>query len=154
MKLTTRGRYAVTAMLDLTIHGSTNPVSLGDISAREDISLAYLEQLFGGLRKAGLVDSVRGPGGGYRLARADDAISIAAVIDAVDESVDATRCGGNQNCRGDQACLTHDLWEGLSANIRDFLSDITLGELARRHALRNAATKTQTIKDMRPSAAG
>jgi Rrf2 family iron-sulfur cluster assembly transcriptional regulator len=149
MRLTTKGRYAVTAILDLAIHGQGKTVSLSDIADRQDISLAYLEQLFAGLRKRGLVQSVRGPGGGYRLSRDRDQISVAAVIDAVEESLDATRCQGAKNCHGDQPCLTHDLWEELSHNIHNFLSDISLGELVRRHAQRSAPGAPQPLLDMR-----
>ena len=129
MRLTTRGRYAVTAMLDLALHYDSGPVSLSEIAERQGISQSYLEQLFSRLRKRGLVDGTRGPGGGYRLVKASKLISVADVIDAVDESVDATRCGGQQNCQGEKRCLTHDLWADLSTQIRDFLGNISLGEL-------------------------
>jgi len=129
MRLTTRGRYAVTAMLDLALHYESGPVSLGEIAERQGISQSYLEQLFSRLRKCGLVDGMRGPGGGYRLLKSSAMISVADVIDAVDETVDATRCGGQRNCQGEQRCLTHDLWEDLSTQIRDFLDNITLSEL-------------------------
>lgn len=132
MRLTTRGRYAVTAMLDLAIHHDSGPVALADIADRQGISLSYLEQLFGRLRKGGLVASARGPGGGYRLDRSAEDISVAAVISAVDESVDATRCGGARNCHGEARCLTHDLWEELSQEIYGFLDGISLGDLVRR----------------------
>ena len=149
MRLTTKGRYAVTAMLDLALYGQGKTVSLSDISERQDISLAYLEQLFASLRKRGLLDSVRGPGGGYRLSRDSDDISVAAVIDAVEESIDATRCHGAKNCHGDQPCLTHDLWEDLSHAIHGFLNDVSLGELVRRHAQRAAPGAPQRVRDMR-----
>jgi Rrf2 family iron-sulfur cluster assembly transcriptional regulator len=129
MKLTTRGRYAVTAMLDLAIHGVERPISLADISGRQEISLSYLEQLFAKLRRGGLVTSVRGPGGGYRLARAGDAIAVAEIIDAVDEAVDVTNCQGRGNCHQGEVCLTHYLWEDLSRQIHTFLSDISLADL-------------------------
>ncbi|PWV59047.1 Rrf2 family transcriptional regulator [Plasticicumulans acidivorans] len=132
MKLTTKGRYAVTAMLDLAMHYQGEPVVLCDISLRQDISLAYLEQLFAKLRKHGLVASTRGPGGGYALGRDADAISLAEVIAAVDESVDSTRCGGAANCHGTQRCITHDLWVELGEHINDFLRARTLGDLVRR----------------------
>jgi len=132
MRLTTRGRYAVTAILDLALHAEAGPVTLADIAARQDISLAYLEQLFAKLRKTGLVCSVRGPGGGYFLARAPEAMSVAAIIAAVDESVDATRCGGARNCHGEARCLTHDLWEDLSGAIAEFLGRVTLADLTER----------------------
>src|SRR5690554_2098085 len=124
MRLTTKGRYAVTAMLDLAIHGDPEPVTLSDISLRQDISLSYLEQLFARLRRSGLVLSVRGPGGGYRLGRETTAIAIVDIIDAVDESVDATKCQGQGNCQQGEICLTHHLWEDLSNQINDFLRGI------------------------------
>lgn len=129
MRLTTRGRYAVTAMLDLALHDQSGPVSLSEIAERQGISLSYLEQLFSRLRKRGLVDGTRGPGGGYRLRKSVQSISVADVIDAVDETVDATKCGGQQNCQGEQRCLTHDLWADLSTQIRDFLDNMSLNEL-------------------------
>ena len=129
MRLTTKGRYAVTAMLDLAINHNQGPITLADISQRQGISLSYLEQLFSRLRKQGLVDSTRGPGGGYRLSRSADAIVVADVITAVDESVDATKCKGQKNCHDSRACLTHQLWTDLSGQIRDFLSEITLAQV-------------------------
>jgi len=129
MRLTTKGRYAVTAMLDLAINHNQGPITLADISRRQGISLSYLEQLFSRLRKRGLVDSTRGPGGGYRLSRSADAIVVADVIAAVDESVDATKCKGQKNCHDSRACLTHQLWTDLSGQIRDFLSEITLAQV-------------------------
>lgn len=135
MRLTTRGRYGVTAMLDLALHQEGGPITLADISARQGISLAYLEQLFAHLRRQGLVQSLRGPGGGYRLGRAAGQISVADVISAVDEPVDATRCGGLKNCQGHERCLTHDLWEDLSAQIYEFLRDISLEGLLQRRSV-------------------
>ena len=135
MRLTTRGRYAVTAMLDLALHYDCGPVSLAEIAERQGISQSYLEQLFAKLRRNGLVDGLRGPGGGYKLGRTSDAISVADVIDAVNETVDATRCGGQKNCQGEQRCLTHDLWEDLSTQIRDFLSDVSLDQLVKRESV-------------------
>ncbi|TDJ64630.1 MAG: Rrf2 family transcriptional regulator [Proteobacteria bacterium] len=129
MRLTTRGRYAVTAMLDLALHQQARPVPLAAIAERQDISQPYLEQLFSRLRKRGLVDGTRGPGGGYRLLKASELISVADIIDAVDETVDATRCGGRRNCQGERACLTHDLWADLSTQIRQFLGGVSLDEL-------------------------
>ncbi|NIY82681.1 Fe-S cluster assembly transcriptional regulator IscR [Vibrio hepatarius] len=129
MRLTSKGRYAVTAMLDVALHSQQNPVPLADISERQGISLSYLEQLFSKLRKAGLVASVRGPGGGYRLGADADTIAIGTVIAAVDESVDATKCNGKGDCQGGSRCLTHTLWRDLSSRISDFLNNITLGEL-------------------------
>lgn len=132
MRLTTKGRYAVTAMLDLAIHYKDGPITLADISQRQSISLSYLEQLFARLRKHGLVDSARGPGGGYRLSRSTTEISVGEVISAVDEKVDATRCGGHGNCQEDDRCLTHELWTDLSDQIFQFLQNITLGDLVKR----------------------
>jgi Rrf2 family iron-sulfur cluster assembly transcriptional regulator len=134
MRLTTKGRYAVTAMLDLAIHHDHGPITLADISQRQGISLSYLEQLFSKLRKNGLVDSARGPGGGYRLSRGSDLITVAEVIMAVDENVDATRCKGMKNCQDDHACLTHELWTDLSHEIRNFLSSITLAQVVEKRA--------------------
>ena len=136
MRLTTRGRYAVTAMLDLALHYQSGPVALAEIAARQGISQSYLEQLFARLRKGGLVDGTRGPGGGYRLRRASETISVADVIDAVDESVDATRCGGERNCQGEHRCLTHDLWEDLNTQIRGFLDNVSLDELMGKQSVR------------------
>jgi Rrf2 family iron-sulfur cluster assembly transcriptional regulator len=133
MRLTTKGRYAVTAMLDLALHSDAGPVSLADISARQGISLSYLEQLFAKLRRVELVKSVRGPGGGYLLAMDLVNITIARVVDAVSESLDATRCEGKGNCQDGQVCLTHYLWEDLSAQIHRFLNEISLADLVARH---------------------
>jgi len=139
MRLTTKGRYAVTAMLDLAIHGQSKPVSLNDISGRQGISLSYLEQLFAKLRRSDLVSSVRGPGGGYRLARNGAEISIAQVVDAVNESMDATRCQGKGDCQEGDQCLTHHLWQDLSAQIHAFLSDITIADLVNKKEIRDVA---------------
>jgi len=128
VKLSTRGRYAVTAMFDIALHHDEGPVSLADIAARQGISLSYLEQLFPLLRDQGLVKSTRGPGGGYSLAVGSEEIAIADVIDAVDESLDTTRCGGSADCQDHQRCLTHDLWENLSNQIRSYLSGISLAQ--------------------------
>lgn len=139
MRLTTKGRYAVTAMLDLCLHGQRKPISLADISKRQEISLSYLEQLFAKLRQHSLVTSVRGPGGGYRLSRPSEQISVAEIIDAVNETIDATSCGGAGNCKSGKVCLTHHLWTDLSKQIHHFLSDISLASLVRRHEQRQAA---------------
>ncbi len=136
MRLTTKGRYAVTAMLDLAINQQGGTISLADISSRQEISLSYLEQLFSKLRKNGLVSSVRGPGGGYRLAIDADEISVADIVDAVDERIDATNCKGMGNCNEGHMCLTHHLWMDLSAQIREFLRDITLASLLERQEIR------------------
>lgn len=143
MRLTSKGRYAVTAMLDVAMFAQTAPVPLADISERQGISLSYLEQLFARLRKRKLVQSVRGPGGGYQLGRRANEISVGAVIEAVDESIDATRCQGKANCQGGERCLTHSLWEGLSDRIADFLDGITLAELMASRDV-NAVGKRQS----------
>ncbi len=132
MRLTTKGRYAVTAMLDLALNSENGPVSLADISARQEISLSYLEQLFSKLRQNGLVSSVRGPGGGYLLKQPIEQLFIAQIIDAVNESVDTTNCNGAGNCQQGEVCLTHHLWSDLSARIHQFLSDISLADLVAR----------------------
>jgi len=139
MRLTTKGRYAVTAMLDLALHKSQGPISLSDISSRQAISLSYLEQLFSKLRKSELVSSVRGPGGGYELKRGSDEIFIAQIIDAVDESVDTTKCQGAGDCQGGETCLTHYLWEDLSEQIHAFLESISLADLVAKNEVRKIA---------------
>lgn len=141
MKLTTRGRYAVTAMLDLALHQEQGPVALADIARRQDISLSYLEQLFAKLRRAGLVVSTRGPGGGYRLSHAPAEISVSHVIDAVDENVEYTRCGGQRNCQRHERCLTHELWESLGDHVRAFLDEVTLGSLMQEPGVREVASR-------------
>ena len=141
MRLTTKGRYAVTAMLDLAYHSQTRPVTLTDIATRQTISLSYLEQLFARLRKAGMVKGIRGPGGGYSLSRNAREINIADIIEAVDETVDSTKCGGKSNCHNDQPCITHDLWMGLSDQIRAYLKQITLGQLLERDHVNEVAKR-------------
>ena len=143
MRLTTKGRYAVTAMLDLALHYKDGPITLADISKRQGISLSYLEQLFSRLRKKELVDSTRGPGGGYRLSRDSHEIAVADVITAVDEKVETTRCGGLSNCQDDSQCLTHDLWTELSTQIHDFLMGISLGNLVERQGVQEVAARQQ-----------
>ena len=133
MRLTTKGRYAVTAMLDLAINSNDHPVNLNDISERQAISLSYLEQLFSKLRRHQLVRSIRGPGGGYQLNSASDEISVASIINAVNESTDISRCEGRANCHDGNQCLTHNLWIDLSERINSFLDEITIGELLRRN---------------------
>jgi Rrf2 family iron-sulfur cluster assembly transcriptional regulator len=133
MRLTTKGRYAVTAMLDLSLNYGMGSITLADISERQGISLSYLEQLFARLRKQGLVSSSRGPGGGYRLSREADEITVLDVIAAVDEKVDSTACQGKGNCHGDEQCLSHELWTSLSEQIQLYLSEITLGQVVRNH---------------------
>lgn len=143
MKLTTKGRYAVTAMLDLALRYGKGAVTLADIAKRQGISLSYLEQLFAKLRRTGLVDSVRGPGGGYTLAMEPNKISVAEIIVAINENIDATRCGGEKNCHGDEACLTHQLWEDLSMRIHEFLNGITLGDLVTRPHVQEVASRQE-----------
>ena len=138
MRLSTKGRYAVMAMVDLAQRGDSGPVSLADIAARQEISLSYLEQLFAKLRRSGLVRSVRGPGGGYLLAHDRDETRIADIIVAVDEPLHAVRCspGAAIGCRGDRSrCLTHDLWEELSNQIRLYLTSVTLGDVCQKRVL-------------------
>jgi Rrf2 family iron-sulfur cluster assembly transcriptional regulator len=132
MKLTTKGRFAVTAMLDLALHGADGPVTLAGISERQKISLSYLEQLFGKLRRRELVESVRGPGGGYHLARDASNITVADIIRAVDEPIDSTQCGGRENCHDHQRCMTHELWEELNSTVSGFLSGIKLSDLVQK----------------------
>lgn len=139
MRLTSKGRYAVTAMLDVALHEDAGPVSLAHISERQGISLSYLEQLFARLRKHGLVSSVRGPGGGYLLGMEQAAISVGAIIVAVDESVDATKCQGKGGCQSGNQCLTHSLWCALSDRISSFLDGISLAELVSQQAVRRIA---------------
>lgn len=138
MRLTTKGRFAVTAMLDLALHEAQSasaskedikPITLAGISERQSISLSYLEQLFSRLRRQGLVNSVRGPGGGYKLAKNYAEISVAEIINAVDEQIDATQCGGQENCRDEGRCMTHDLWATLNSKILDYLAGISLADM-------------------------
>jgi len=132
MRLSTKGRYAVTAMMDIALHDEVGPVTLADISQCQGISLSYLEQLFAKLRKGGLVEGVRGPGGGYRLARPANEISVADIIQSVDEKLDMTKCGGRGNCSKGETCLTHQLWFELSCNLYRFLSGIKLDQYVNR----------------------
>ena len=141
MRLTTKGRYAVTAMLDLALHADLRPISLSEISVRQTISLSYLEQLFARLRKAGLVLSVRGPGGGYQVIDIPENIFVAQIIDAVNESVDTTSCKGKGDCQGGSMCLTHHLWENLSGQIHNFLSGISLSDLMAKRDVKNIAQR-------------
>lgn len=129
MRLTTKGRFAVTAMVDLSMRQSRGPVTLAGISERQHISLSYLEQLFGKLRRHKLVSSVRGPGGGYNLARPTQEITVAEIISAVDEPLDATQCGGKENCHDDKRCMTHDLWQRLNEKMHEYLASVTLADL-------------------------
>jgi len=145
MRLSTKGRYGVTAMMDLAIHDGAGPVTLADISQCQGISLSYLEQLFSKLRKHGLVDGVRGPGGGYKLARPADDITVAEIISAVDERVDITNCGGKGDCQNGQRCLTHELWSELSTRLFDFLNEITLSQFVNRPGIRELAMQRDEI---------
>jgi Rrf2 family iron-sulfur cluster assembly transcriptional regulator len=151
MRLTTKGRFAVTAMIDVAMHGTGNPVTLAAVSERQRISLSYLEQLFGKLRRHGLVESVRGPGGGYNLARPAADVSVADVILAVDEPIDATQCGGRENCHDDHRCMTHELWAALNAHIFTFLRSVTLADLVAQQS--DVQREFAVLKDHRGSAA-
>ena len=145
MRLTTKGRYAVTAMLDLSLNYGVRPITLADISDRQGISLSYLEQLFANLRRQGLVSSSRGPGGGYRLSRSADEVTVLDVISAVDEKVDTTRCEGKGNCSNGEQCLSHEIWHSLSEQIRMYLGGITLGQVVKDHQMNNG-TNDKVIK--------
>ncbi len=149
MRLTTKGRFAVTAMLDLALRQGGGPVTLSGISERQKISLSYLEQLFGKLRRHKLVDSVRGPGGGYCLAKLAHDISVAEIIRAVDEPIDATQCGGKENCQEEHACMTHDLWTNLNITIYNYLSSITLGSLVDQQHTRTDGSPVAVLHDKR-----
>ncbi len=144
MKLSTKGRYAVTAMMDLAIHDRDGPVTLADISNCQGISLSYLEQLFAKLRQSGLVEGVRGPGGGYRLGKPSNQISVADIVVAVDESLDNTRCKGNEDCDNGERCLTHKLWNDLSERLYEFLDGITLSEFISQPEIRKIARRQDT----------
>lgn len=146
MRLTTKGRFAVTAMIDLGLRHQGGPVTLAGISERQRISLSYLEQLFGRLRRQGLVESVRGPGGGYCLAKPMVEISVADIIRAVDEPIDATQCGGLGNCHDDHTCMTHDLWTNLNSHIYQYLESVNLNELV---VSQSEKQKQETKQDRR-----
>ena len=154
MRLTTKGRFAVTAMIDLAMHHGSGPVTLAEISGRQKISLSYLEQLFGKLRRHGLVDSVRGPGGGYRLAKEMAQVSVTEIILAVDEPIDATQCGGKENCHDDGKCLTHDLWAALNERIFDYLGAVSLRQLVESQRAKETARQSgvSQVRDMRDTA--
>ncbi len=141
MRLTTKGRFAVTAMLDLALNETDKPVTLADISERQSISLSYLEQLFSRLRRQGLVSSVRGPGGGYHVAKAHHEISVSHIITAVDELIDATQCGGKEDCHDEGRCMTHDLWASLNTKILDYLSGVTLADMVENKRQNDAGQK-------------
>ena len=154
MRLTTKGRFAVTALLDIAIRHGSGPVTLADISERQRISFSYLEQLFSKLRQRKLVESVRGPGGGYCLAKGLDEVSVADIILAVDEPIDSTQCGGKENCLGDGKCMTHDLWAKLNEIIFDYLGSVTLEQLVQEQSQRELQREQAIVKlyDMREAA--
>lgn len=145
MKLTSKGRYAVTAMLDVALHSAQGPVSLAEISERQEISLSYLEQLFALLRKSGLVSSVRGPGGGYLLSRGMNEIAISSIVKAVDEKVEARKCHGDEGCQHGAKCLTHSLWNDLSERIESFLTSITLSELVQNKEVQSVSNRQSSV---------
>lgn len=151
MRLTTKGRFAVTAMVDLAMRGGTSPVTLASISDRQKISLSYLEQLFGKLRRHNIVESVRGPGGGYYLARPSSKISIADIVVAVDESLDATQCGGNGDCHDDKQCITHDLWVGLNEALYRYMSEVSLQQVVDSQIKAKPDALPVTIAKRRPT---
>ena len=165
MRLTTKGRFAVTAMIDLALRETHGPVTLAGISQRQKISLSYLEQLFGKLRRFNIVESTRGPGGGYTLARKADEISVADIIVAVDEPLDATQCGGKGNCHSDEDshghCMTHDLWSSLNSKMVEYLSSVSLRDLVQQQAgrgivlqdLRHKKIKAEGVKAEKPASA-
>jgi len=147
MRLTTKGRFAVTAMVDLAMRQTRGPVTLAAISERQHISLSYLEQLFGRLRRRKLVSSVRGPGGGYRLAQPMQSVSVADIVIAVDEPLDATQCGGKENCADDKRCMTHDLWATLNKKMHEYLSSVSLADLVAQQA----GKPVTVLHDKRPA---
>ena len=147
MRLTTKGRFAVTAMLDLALRSGNGPVTLAGISDRQKISLSYLEQLFGKLRRNALVESVRGPGGGYCLAKDTSVMSVADIIRAVDEPIDATQCSGKENCLDDHRCMTHELWTDLNRHIYEYLDAVKLSDLVATQ--REQASTVSVVKDQR-----
>jgi Rrf2 family transcriptional regulator, iron-sulfur cluster assembly transcription factor len=149
MRLTTKGRFAVTAMLDLALHDGKGPVTLAGISKRQKISLSYLEQLFGKLRRRTLVDSVRGPGGGYTLSRPVAQVSVAEIIRAVDEPLDATQCGGRENCQEEQRCMTHELWSTLNEKMFEYLNSVKLSDLVVKQRERMASEGVAVLQDKR-----
>jgi Rrf2 family transcriptional regulator, iron-sulfur cluster assembly transcription factor len=151
MRLTTKGRFAVTAMLDLAMHADAGPVTLANISERQRISLSYLEQLFGKLRRAALVESVRGPGGGYQLAKPARELNVADIIVAVEEPIDSRQCEGRENCLGDRRCMTHDLWESLNETVLNYLGAVTLASLIEKDRAK-AGKAAQAVVKLRPNA--
>ena len=153
MRLTTKGRFAVTAMIDLALRSGDGPVTLAGISDRQKISLSYLEQLFGKLRRFNIVDSVRGPGGGYCLARPASQITVADIVRAVDETLDATQCGGRENCKDEERCMTHELWTTLNFKMYEYLESVTLAELVARQ-LKKVDGNVALLRDARHSEPG
>ena len=149
MRLTTKGRFAVTAMIDLALRGEAGPVALASISERQKISLSYLEQLFGKLRRYKLVDSVRGPGGGYCIARPLNQVTVADIIRAVDEHLDATQCGGRENCHDEHRCMTHDLWATLNSKMYDYLASVSLAEMVDRQKRKTLGQMAAILEDKR-----
>ena len=149
MRLTTKGRYAVTAILDVALYECNGPVSVSDVAERQGLSPSYLEKLFSNLKKKGLVSGRKGPGGGYKLSESSHLINIANVIDAVNETVDATKCGGSKNCRGQGRCITHDLWAGLSNEIRNFLEGVSLSQLVAQQKSKTKITNENIIKSIK-----
>ena len=149
MRLTTKGRFAVTAMLDLALREGNGPVTLAGISRRQSISLSYLEQLFGKLRRRNLVDSVRGPGGGYTLAKPVAQVSVAEIIRAVDEPIDATQCGGLENCMEEQRCMTHELWATLNDKMYEYLNSVKLSDLVVQQRERMSREAVAVLQDKR-----
>jgi Rrf2 family iron-sulfur cluster assembly transcriptional regulator len=149
MRLTTKGRYAVTAILDVALYECNGPVSVSDVAERQGLSPSYLEKLFSNLKKKGLVSGRKGPGGGYKLTESSHLITIANVIDAVNETVDATKCGGSKNCRGQGRCITHDLWAGLSNEIRNFLEGVSLSQLVAQQKSKTKITNENIIKSIK-----
>ena len=152
MRLTTKGRFAVTAMIDLALRSGEGPVTLAGISERQKISLSYLEQLFGKLRRHRLVDSVRGPGGGYCLARPGNQITVSDIVRAVDEGLDATQCGGHENCKEEERCMTHDLWSTLNAKMYEYRSSVTLASLVEKQLSKLGTVSTlREVRSVNPA---
>ena len=151
MRLTTKGRFAVTAMIDLAQRQANGPVTLAGISERQKISLSYLEQLFGKLRRHKIVASVRGPGGGYRLARGMNEVTVADIIAAVDEPLDATNCGGRENCHDEQRCMTHDLWTNLNKRMHEYLASVSLFDLVNQPKAKAVAATIAMDERLRPA---
>lgn len=149
MRLTTKGRFAVTAMIDLAMRQHQGPVTLAGISQRQKISLSYLEQLFGKLRRHELVDSTRGPGGGYTLSRSAKEVTVADIIFAVDEPIDATQCAGKENCTEEGQCMTHELWSTLNKKIVEFLDSVSLAEMVEKQRSRDTRQMPRQVSVLR-----